>query len=147
MASQVWKKEALFFYRSCILQHQFVLYPFSSSLWMAAGLLWILDAANNTAMEPYRALDSRQASTGSICQRFSYPKLLHRIGNYFGQSFAFRFPKVYTGTAGSLPVWVYASFFLGTICSITSVGWSIYKTPEIPPTDQELAKIRAENEG
>ena len=32
-----------------------LLFPFSSSLWMAAGLLWILDAGNNTAMEPYRA--------------------------------------------------------------------------------------------
>ena len=32
------------------------IYPFSSSLWMAVGLLWVLDAANNTAMEPYRAL-------------------------------------------------------------------------------------------
>jgi maltose/moltooligosaccharide transporter len=31
-------------------------YPFSTTLWMAAGLLWVLDAANNTAMEPYRAL-------------------------------------------------------------------------------------------
>ena len=31
------------------------LYPFSSALWMAVGLLWVLDAANNTAMEPYRA--------------------------------------------------------------------------------------------
>ena len=30
-------------------------FPFSSSIWMAAGLLWVLDAANNTAMEPYRA--------------------------------------------------------------------------------------------
>jgi hypothetical protein len=30
-------------------------FPFSKELWMAAGLLWILDAANNTAMEPYRA--------------------------------------------------------------------------------------------
>jgi hypothetical protein len=37
------------------LQYLF-LFPFSSSLWMAAGLLWILDVGNNTAMEPYRAL-------------------------------------------------------------------------------------------
>ena len=40
-----------FFCSICLL-----LYPFSSALWMAAGLLWVLDAANNTAMEPYRAL-------------------------------------------------------------------------------------------
>ena len=45
------------------------LFPFSKELWMAVGLLWILDAANNTAMEPYRAfvadkLDSKQQPTG-----------------------------------------------------------------------------------
>jgi maltose/moltooligosaccharide transporter len=51
------------------------------------------------------------------------------------------------GTAGSLPVWVYASFFLGSVCSIASVGWSIYKTPEIPPTKEELEVLKEKNEG
>ena len=42
---------------------------------MAVGLLWILDAANNTAMEPYRAfvadkLDSKQQPTGFLAQSF-----------------------------------------------------------------------------
>ena len=51
------------------------LYPFSSSLWMAVGLLWILDAANNTAMEPYRALiadklPASQQPTGFLTQSF-----------------------------------------------------------------------------
>lgn len=50
-------------------------YPFSSSLWMAAGLLWVLDAANNTAMEPYRALiadvlPEEQYSKGFLTQSF-----------------------------------------------------------------------------
>ena len=39
---------------------------------------------------------------------------------------------------------MYASFFLGTICSIASVGWSVYKTPEIPPTEEELAALKKE---
>lgn len=51
------------------------LYPFSTSLWMAAGLLWVLDAANNTAMEPYRAfiadkLPAPQLATGFLTQSF-----------------------------------------------------------------------------
>ena len=50
-------------------------FPFSRSLWMAAGLLWILDASNNTAMEPYRAfvadkLPARQLATGFLTQSF-----------------------------------------------------------------------------
>jgi maltose/moltooligosaccharide transporter len=52
------------------------------------------------------------------------------------------FQKHITGKAGALPYWVYASFFLGTICSIGSVMWSISKTPEIPPTPEELAELK-----
>ena len=50
-----------------------LLMPFSPVLWMAAGLLWILDAANNITMEPYRAfvsdrLDASQHSIGFLTQ-------------------------------------------------------------------------------
>ncbi len=119
-------------------------YPFSSSLWMAAGLLWILDAGNNTAMEPYRAfiadtLDDDQRPLGFQMQSFF---------TGFGQTLAnlslFIFPMIFIGKTGSLPTWVYASFFLGAICSIGSILWSIKSTKEIPPTDEELAKMRAE---
>jgi maltose/moltooligosaccharide transporter len=40
--------------------------PYSSALWMAASLLWILDAANNTTMEPYRAYVSDRLERRSI---------------------------------------------------------------------------------
>jgi maltose/moltooligosaccharide transporter len=51
------------------------LFPFSSAIWMAVGLLWILDAANNTAMEPYRAfiadkLPQEQQTFGFQMQSF-----------------------------------------------------------------------------
>ncbi|TAE58826.1 MAG: MFS transporter, partial [Bacteroidetes bacterium] len=45
---------------------------------------------------------------------------------------------------GQIPYWVFGSFFLGSLCSITSVLWSLAKTPEIPPTDEELAALRAQ---
>lgn len=119
-------------------------FPFSSSLWMAAGLLWILDAGNNTAMEPYRAfiadkLDESQQPTGFQAQSFF---------TGFGQTLAnislFIFPLIFIGTTGKLPTWVFASFFLGAICSIASVWWSSHTTKEIPPTAEELQKIQSE---
>jgi maltose/moltooligosaccharide transporter len=118
------------------------LFPFSSALWMAVGLLWILDAANNTAMEPYRAfiadkLPNDQHPTGFLTQSF-----FTGLGITLANLSLFFFQKHITGSYGQLPIWVYASFFLGTICSIASVGWSVYKTPEIPPTDQELAALK-----
>lgn len=120
------------------------LFPFSSALWMAVGLLWILDAANNTAMEPYRAfiadkLPQNQHATGFLTQSF-----FTGLGITLANLSLFFFQKHITGSYGKLPVWVYASFFLGTICSIASVAWSVYKTPEIPPTSEELAVLKKE---
>ena len=117
------------------------LYPFSSALWMAVGLLWILDAANNTAMEPYRAfiadkLPEEQHAAGFLTQSF-----FTGLGITLANLSLFVFQKKITGHYGSLPYWVYASFFLGTICSI---AWSVFKTPEIPPTAAELEKLRKE---
>jgi maltose/moltooligosaccharide transporter len=123
------------------------LFPFSSTLWMAAGLLWILDAGNNTAMEPYRAfiadkLDSSQQPTGFQAQSFF---------TGFGQTLAnvslFIFPLIFIGSTGKLPTWVFASFFLGAFCSVASILWSMKTTPEIPPTADELAVIKESNRG
>ncbi|HAD15216.1 MAG TPA: MFS transporter [Saprospirales bacterium] len=123
-------------------------FPFSSTLWMAVGLLWILDAANNTAMEPYRAfvadkLPASQYGMGFLTQSFftglgitlANLSLFFFQGNILGQS------------ASGIPYWAYGSFFVGAVCSITSVLWSLYTTPEIPPTEQELAYIRDNKHG
>ena len=123
------------------------IYPFSSSLWMAAGLLWLLDAGNNTAMEPYRAfiadkLNTEQQPTGFQAQSFF---------TGFGQTLAnlslFIFPFIFLHKTGAIPNWVFASFFLGAVCSIGSIVWSMYTTKEIPPTPEELAVLRAEKGG
>jgi maltose/moltooligosaccharide transporter len=121
-------------------------YPFSSSLWMAAGLLWILDAANNTAMEPYRAfiadkLPPTQHATGFLTQSF-FTGLGITLANI--SLFAFQKFEFLKQSHGHIPYWVFGSFFLGSICSISSVIWSISKTPEIPPSDEELLALKAE---
>jgi maltose/moltooligosaccharide transporter len=50
------------------------------------------------------------------------------------------------GQAG-IPYWVFGSFFVGAICSIGSVLWSTSTTPEIPPTPEELAALKAHKGG
>ncbi len=137
------RRKPYFFIGALLCSICLLLYPFSSSLWMAASLLWILDAGNNTAMEPYRAfvadkLNEDQQPTGFQMQSFF---------TGFGQTLAnlslFIFPIIFIGKTGSLPTWVYASFFLGAACSIGSIWWSMRTTSEIEPTAEELAQIRA----
>lgn len=141
------RRKPFFFIGAVFCSICLFLYPFSSTLWMAAGLLWVLDAANNTAMEPYRALiadklPEEQYATGFLTQSF-----FTGLGITLANLSLFFFQMYIPGTAGSLPVWVYASFFLGSVCSIASVGWSIYKTPEIPPSPDELQVLKEKNEG
>jgi len=123
-------------------------FPFSSALWMAVGLLWILDAANNTAMEPYRAfiadkLPPNQLATGFLTQSF-----FTGLGITLANVSLYLFQQVITGeTHAGIPYWVFGSFFVGAVCSIGTVAWSVIKTPEIPPTPEELKQIRENKRG
>jgi maltose/moltooligosaccharide transporter len=119
-------------------------FPFSSSLWMAAGLLWILDAGNNTAMEPYRALIADQLVEEQQPLGFQMQSFFTGLGQTLSNLSLFIFPLIIVGKTGSLPTWVYASFFLGAFCSIASILWSMSKTQEIPPTEEELRALRTE---
>ena len=147
MSDKTWhpkfgRRKPYFFIGAILCSLALFLYPFSSALWMAAGLLWILDAGNNTAMEPYRAfiadkLPPHQLATGFLSQSF-FTGLGITLANVSLYLF-----QVIPGKHGAIPYWVFASFFLGSICSIGSVWWSMHKTPEIPPTPEELAALKA----
>jgi maltose/moltooligosaccharide transporter len=128
-------------------------FPFSKALWMAVGLLWILDAGNNTAMEPYRAfiadkLPVQQRAMGFLTQSF-----FTGLGITLANLSLFVFQKLITGHTttsdgqSGIPYWVFGSFFVGAICSIGSVLWSTSTTPEIPPTEEELKALRANKGG
>jgi maltose/moltooligosaccharide transporter len=141
------RRKPYFFIGAMLCSIALFLFPYSSELWMAVGLLWILDVGNNTAMEPYRAfiadkLDASQQPTGFQAQSFF---------TGFGQTLAnislFIFPIIILGYTGKIPNWVFASFFIGAVCSIGSVWWSSRTTPEIPPTEEELQIIKKRNEG
>lgn len=120
-----------------------LLYPFSSSLWMAASLLWILDAGNNTAMEPYRAFVADKLNEDQQPMGFQMQSFFTGFGQTLANLSLFIFPLIFIGKTGSLPTWVYASFFLGAVCSIGSIWWSMHTTSEIEPTPEELDEIRS----
>lgn len=148
MSDKTWsprfgRRKPYFFVGALMCSLALFLYPFSSALWMAAGLLWILDVGNNTAMEPYRAfiadkLDASQQPTGFQAQSF-----FTGLGQTLVNLSIFIFPMIFVGTTGSLPTWVYASFFLGAVASVGSVWWSMRTTAEIPPSEEELAEMKA----
>jgi len=120
---------------------------------MAVGLLWILDAANNTAMEPYRAfiadrLPVDQRALGFLTQSF-FTGLGITLANVSLYLFQRLLPGHALDSSGNpgIPYWVYGSFFVGAFCSIGSVAWSVSKTPELPPDAQELRLLQLRPKG
>ena len=123
-----------------------VLMPFSSSLWMAASLLWILDAANNIAMEPYRAfiadrLPNEQHSIGFLMQSF-FTGLGITLANFTPALLvAFGVLTFADKMSNGIPTYTYYAFFIGAVAAIVSVLISVFTTQEYPPTDDELKEI------
>jgi maltose/moltooligosaccharide transporter len=141
------RRKPYFFIGAMLCSICLFFFPFSSELWMAAGLLWILDVGNNTAMEPYRAfiadkLNDEQRPTGFQTQSF-----FTGLGQTLANVSLFVFPILIIGKTGAIPNWVFASFFLGAVCSIGTIWWSMHTTPEIPPTQQEIDEIERKNVG
>lgn len=125
--------------------------PFSSTLWMAAGLLWILDAANNITMEPYRAfvsdqLDRRQHSLGFLTQS-AFTGL--------GQTLSYLTPSllVVLGmnkdavNARHIPHITITAFLIGAVFSLGSILWTLHTTRERPLTEEAKAAIRRQPAG
>ncbi len=121
--------------------------PFSPTLWVAASLLWILDAGNNVTMEPYRAfvsdrLDSSQHAAGFLTQS-AFTGLSQTLA-YLTPSLLVIFGLSMTSTnTDGIPYAVVTAFVIGAVFSITSIGWSVWTTPELPLSESERLRMRA----
>lgn len=125
--------------------------PNSPYLWMAAGMLWIMDAAINVSMEPFRAfvgdmLPKHQRATGFSMQSFF-------IG--IGGTIASAMPWILanwldvsnTAEPGVVPDSVKFSFYFGAVAFFLAVGWTIWSTKEYSPEElDEFAAAEEEEE-
>jgi maltose/moltooligosaccharide transporter len=93
-------------------------------------------------------LHRRQAPPKQHAQGFLTQSFFTGLGITLANLSLFVFQQVITGaTAAGIPYWVFGSFFVGAVCSIGTVLISTTTTPEIPPTEEELAHIRSESKG
>ncbi|MEJ6558031.1 MAG: MFS transporter [Flavobacteriaceae bacterium] len=125
-------------------------FPYSPGLWFAVGLLWILDVGNNMAMEPYRAFVGDKLPDEQLNVGYQMQSLFVGAGIVLANASIFLFQDWFGGaesldSGGSIPTWLYYSFFMGAILSVGTILWSVLKTPEIPPTTQELVVIEQHN--
>ena len=147
-----WGRRTPFFMIGAILCSICLLFmPFSPTLWFAASLLWILDAANNVTMEPYRAyvsdrLNTNQHSLGFLTQS-AFTGLAQTLA-YLTPSLLFWFGLNKDAVNDSnIPHITVIAFLIGSVLSLTTVWWSVHSTPELPLTDQERETILAKPTG
>lgn len=122
--------------------------PNSSILWMAAGMLWIMDASINISMEPFRAyvgdmLPAEQRTVGFSMQSFFIgtgaivaSALPYVMTNWFNIS--------NTANAGEIPDSVKFSFYIGGAVFLLAVIWTVFSSKEYSP--EELAKYSSEKD-
>ncbi len=125
--------------------------PYSAALWMAASLLWILDAANNVTMEPYRAYVSDRLNPDQHAQGY----LTQSAFTGLAQTLSYLAPSllVWLGMnkdmvdANHIPVITKVSFLIGALLSVTTIAYSIWRVPELPLTPEQRAEIAAKKQG
>src|ERR1700682_2673941 len=137
--------------------------PDSSRLWMAASLLWILDASINVSMEPFRAfvadkLNVSQRTAGFVMQSFfigvgaSVANGLPYIFRRFGVDDDYQQRVAAATIAGlklkEIPPSVLYSFKIGAAAFLFAVLWTVFTTKEYPPEDMEaFERMRREHKG
>ena len=110
--------------------------PNSPLLWMAAGLLWILDASINISMEPFRAFVGDQLPTSQRAGGYAMQSFFIGLGSVVASALPYllaHFGVANTAPAGAIPATVKYSFYAGAAVLFGAIAWTIFTTREYPP--------------
>lgn len=148
-----WGRRRPFFFIGAVLASiALFLMPQSTMLWMAAVLLWVLDASINISMEPFRAfvgdkLTSAQRTTGFATQTFFIG-----LGAVIASLLPYIFTNVFhisnTAPEGQIGDSVKYSFYIGAVVFFLSVLWTVITSDELPPGNiEEWKQEKAQSKG
>lgn len=118
------------------------------ALWVGAGMLMIMDASFNIAMEPFRALVADKLPTDQRTLGFSVQTLLIGVGAVLGSWLPYIltnwFKLANTAPEGIVPPSVIASFITGACVLVGAILWTVFTTKEYPP--HEMAQFGTDDE-
>jgi len=135
-----WGRRRPFFFIGAILASiALFLMPHSSVLWMAAGLLWILDASINISMEPFRAFVGDKLPAAQRTGGFAMQTFFIGLGAVIASLLPYIFTNYLhvsnTASPGVIPNSVRYSFYIGGAVFLAAVMWTVFSTKEFPPED------------
>jgi len=126
---------------SCAL----VLMPMSAALWIAAGLLWILDASINVSMEPFRAFVADMLPDEQRARGFTMQGFFIGLGSVAASYLPLLLTKFVPATGSrerSIPEIVRVAFWIGAVAFIGAVLVTVLSTKEYPPSAHELERLK-----
>ncbi len=147
-----WGRRRPYFFIGAILATiALLVMPNSSALWVAGGMLWIMDASINISMEPFRAfvgdkLPPKQRTTGFAMQSF-FIGVGSVIAALLPWVFTNWFKLSNTAEAGKIPDSVKWSFYAGAIAFLGAVMYTVFTTKEFPPENMEAFKKEKKEAG
>jgi maltose/moltooligosaccharide transporter len=112
--------------------------PNSPALWIAAGLLWILDASINVSMEPFRAFVGDQLPPSQRAGGYAMQSFFIGFGSIVASALPYalaHFGVANTAVAGAIPSTVKYSFYAGAAVLFGAIAWTILTTREYPPAE------------
>lgn len=144
-----WGRRRPFFFIGAVLATLALLVmPNSPALWVAAGMLWIMDASINISMEPFRAfvgdmLPNEQRTSGFAMQSFFIG-----VGSVIAALLPWMFTNWFdvsnTAPAGQIPDSVKYAFYAGAFAFFSAVAYTVFTTREYPPENLEAFRIERE---
>jgi maltose/moltooligosaccharide transporter len=142
-----WGRRRPFFFIGAILATMALfIMPNSSALWIAGGMLWVLDASINISMEPFRAFVGDKLPPAQRTSGFAMQSFFIGIGSVIAALLPWVFTNWFhvsnTAPAGQIPNSVKWSFYLGGFAFLSAVMYTVFTTKEFPP--ESLEAFRAE---
>ncbi len=148
-----WGRRRPYFLIGAILSSIALIFmPHSSELWMAAGLLWVLDVFGNVAMEPFRAFVTDKLPDSQVNKGFVMQSLMIGLGGSIASSLPWIFTNIFgknnIAAKGIIPDNVIYSFYVGAFFFLAAVLYTVFTSKEYPPADITFKeKVEESNKG
>lgn len=135
-----WGRRRPYFMIGAILSSVALIFmPHSSGLFMAAGLLWVMDVFGNVSMEPFRAFVTDKLPDSQVNRGFIMQSFMIGLGGSIASSLPWVMRNIFhfenTAAKGFIPENVKLSFYTGAFFFLSAVLYTVFTTKEYPPSD------------
>ncbi len=148
-----WGRRRPYFMIGAILSSIALIFmPHSSSLFMAAGLLWVMDVFGNVSMEPFRAFVTDKLPDSQVNRGFIMQSFMIGLGGSIASSLPWIMKNIFhfenTAAKGFIPENVKLSFYIGAFFFFSAVLYTVFTTKEYPPSDLDYKrKVKESSKG